>query len=108
MAAHQRQSRDARKLTVCQGADLTRWQDGQRSSGRLWQRVKRRDRSLGPASAVRGAPGELPGRTLAAGRALAGRGLGYQGKWGSVALGRGLTSRHCLPGTESGILPQHE
>ena len=43
----------ARTLTVCQGADLTRWQDGQRSSGRLWQRVKRRDRSLGPASAVR-------------------------------------------------------
>ena len=42
-------------LTACHGADLTRWQDGQRSSGRLWQRVKRRDRSLGPAS--RGAAG---------------------------------------------------
>jgi hypothetical protein len=103
---------------------------GNGSSGRPWQRVKRRDRSLGPASEVRkvevtpeleqaalqalascgprrGAAA-LPGRTLAAGRALAGRGLGYQGKWGSVALGRGLTSRHCLPGTESGILPQHE
>ena len=26
---------------------------GNGSSGRLWQRVKRRDRSLGPASAVR-------------------------------------------------------
>ena len=45
-------------LTACHGADLTRWQDGQRSSGRLWQRVKRRDRSLGPASAVR--PGRGP------------------------------------------------
>ena len=31
---------------------------GNGSSGRLWQRVKRRDRSLGPASAVR--PGRGP------------------------------------------------
>jgi hypothetical protein len=91
---------------------------GNGSSGRPWQRVKRRDRSLGPASEVRkvevtpeleqaalqalascgprrGAAA-LPGRTLAAGRALAGRGLGYQGKWG-IGRARSRPNQQALP-----------
>jgi hypothetical protein len=86
---------------------------GNGSSGRLWQRVKRRDRSLGPASAVRpgrgpeveaealanlvtriyrfqGAPGELPGRTLVTERAAAVGLAGLAVKPGSVAEACGV------------------
>jgi hypothetical protein len=90
MAAHQRQSRAARMLTVCQGADLTRWQDG--------QRVERSAAAAGQApgpvarSSLRGAQGRghagagtsrAPGARQAAqdDAGLAGASHGRSGPW---------------------------
>ena len=104
-------------LTVCQGADLTRWQDGQRversavATGQAPGSVARsglrgapgrghaRSRGGSPGEArylrihrIHGAPGELPGRTLVTERAaaVALRLARLEVKPGSLAEARGL------------------
>ena len=96
-------------LTVCQGADLTRWQDGQRversalatgqAPGSARVEVTPEVEAEALAKLVTeelgrsGAPGELPGRTLVTERVAARSSFGLAGlevKPGSVAEPRGL------------------
>ena len=95
-------------LTVCQGADLTRWQDGQRverstvataqapgSVARSSFRGAAGSRARGSGGSPgeprhKGAPGELPGGTLVTERAAAVGLAGLAVKPGSVAEACGV------------------
>ena len=81
-------------LTVCQGTDLTRWQDGQRVevTPEVEAEALAKLATCGSTGSTAAPPGELPGRALVTERAAAVelRLAGLEVKPGSLAEARGL------------------